>query len=320
MVSFGAWAVGGWQWGGTDDGAAVAALGRALDLGMTTIDTAPIYGFGHSETVVGRAIAGRRDEAVVLTKVGLRWDDDAGKLAFEGKDHLGNARSIYYNSRPESVLLEVDRSLGRLGIETIDLVQVHWPDPTTPIADTMGALLQARAAGKLRHIGVSNYSPAQMEEARAALGDVPLASDQPRYSLVRREIEADVLPYVRETGVGLLVYSPLEQGLLTGKVSAEREFPADDGRHGRPTFRPDNRARVNATLTEVVAPVAAAHGATLGQVAIAWVLAQPGVTAALVGGRRPEQIDENAGAADLQLSAEEVTRIGEAFANLQLEL
>ena len=323
VVTFGAWAIGGWGWGGRDeatDRAAVDAMRRAIDRGMFAIDTAPVYGFGHSEELVGRAIAGRRDRVTVMTKAGLRWDDERGKQAFEGTDDRGTARRIFFNSRPDSVRHEVEASLGRLGIETLDLLQIHWPDPTTPIAETMGALADLRAEGKLRAIGVSNYGPDQLAEAQAALGDVPLASDQPKYSLVCRDIEADVMPYACEHDVGLVVYSPLEQGLLTGKVPAERSFPESDGRHKRPTFRPDNRAKVNAALDAVVAPVAAAHGATLGQTVLAWTVAQPGVTSAIVGARNPEQVDENAAAGDLELTPDELAAIDRAFTDLDLDL
>jgi aryl-alcohol dehydrogenase-like predicted oxidoreductase len=219
VVVFGAWAIGGWGWGGRDaatDAAAVDALRHALDVGSGAIDTAPVYGFGHSEELVARAIAGRRDRVVVMTKAGLRWDDERGKLSFEGTDDRGIARKLYRNSRPDSVKAECEASLRRLGVDVIDLLQIHWPDPTTPIADTMGALLELRAAGQIRACGVSNYSVDELEEARRALGDVPLASDQPKSSLVHRAIEVDVLPYAREHGVGVVAYSPLEQGLLTG--------------------------------------------------------------------------------------------------------
>lgn len=323
VVVFGAWAVGGWGWGGRSsesDRAAVAAMRRGLELGMSAIDTAPVYGFGHSETLVAQAIAGSRERAIVMTKAGLRWDDPRGKVAFEGVDDRGVQRKLRFNSRPDSVRAEVEASLRRLGLDTIDLLQIHWPDPTTPIADTMGALLELHREGKVRAIGVSNYSPDQMEEARRALGDVPLASDQPRYSLVRREIEADVLPYARETGIGLVVYSPLEQGLLTGKVPPERGFADSDGRKKRATFRETNRAKVNAALQRAVAPIAAAHGATLAQTALAWTLAQPGVTAVIAGARTEAQVEENAAAADLALTAEEWSRIDRAFADLGLDL
>ncbi|MEM7307193.1 MAG: aldo/keto reductase [Planctomycetota bacterium] len=323
VVTFGAWAIGGFGWGGRSeetDRAAVEAMSRALDRGMGAIDTAPIYGFGHSEGLVARAIAGRRDEVLVFTKAGLRWDDDRGKEAFAGKDDRGNDRRVFFNSRPDSVRHEVEASLQRLDIDVIDLLQIHWPDPTTPIADTMGALVELRAEGKIRAIGVSNYSPEQMDEARAALGHVPLASDQPKYSLVCRDAEADVLPYVKEAGMGTVVYSPLEQGLLTGKVPADREFPENDGRHKRPTFQPENRARVNEVLERVVRPIAAAHDATLAQTVLAWTIDQAGVTSVIAGARKPEQVDDNAAAGDLVLTSDEWTAIDAAFGELKLEL
>ena len=320
-VTFGAWAIGGTSWGGTDDERAIAALRTALEEGMVAIDTAPIYGCGHSETIVGEALAGgRARDAIVMTKAGLRWDSEDGHLAFEGPDENGVVRRIFVNGRPESVLAECDASLARLGVERLDLLQIHWPDPTTPIAETMGALVELVQAGKVRAVGVSNYSPAQMDEARAALGEVPLASDQPKYSLVAREIEKDVLPYAREHDIGLVVYSPIEQGLLTGKVTPERTFPDTDNRSKRPTFRPVNRALVNGVLNDVVRPIADRHAATLAQTVIAWTIAQPGVTSAIVGARGPEQVRENLRAAEVELGASELVAIDQAFRGLPLDV
>lgn len=319
-VVFGAWAVGGWGWGGADDEASVRAIHASIDAGANAFDTAPVYGFGHSEIVLGRAIRDRRDEVIVCTKIGLRWDDERGDVAFETTDEKGIQRVIRRNARPWSVQHEVDKSLQRLGIETIDLIQVHWPDPKTPIAQTMGALLELRAAGKVRAIGVSNFDVAQLAEAQAGLGDIPLASTQPKYSLVAREIERDVLPYCVRESVGVIVYSPLEQGLLSGRVPAERTFDESDGRSRRATFRTENRARINAVLREVATPIAERHGITLGQLAIAWTLAQPGVTSAIVGARTPEQARENAAAADVILTREDESALRRAFESLQLDL
>lgn len=320
VVCFGAWAIGGWNWGATDDDAAVRAIQVGIDCGMDAIDTAPVYGFGHSEEVVARAIEGRRDRVVVMTKVGLRWDDTYGDVFFDTVDPRGRKLTVRRNATPASMRVEVEQSLQRLRVETLDLVQVHWPDLKTPIADTMGGLLELRAQGKLRAIGVSNHSVAMMKEAQKALGDVPLASDQPKYSLVAREIEREILPWLRRAEVGCLVYSPLEQGLLTGKVGAERTFGPDDGRQNRATFTPENRARVNAALVRVVQPIAAAHGATVGQVVLAWTVAQPGITTALAGARTPEQARENAAAGDIVLSADELARIRREFESLKLDL
>jgi len=319
-VVFGAWAIGGWGWGGTDDEASIRAIHASIEAGANAFDTAPVYGFGHSEEVLGRAIRGRRREVLVLTKIGLRWDDSLGDVAFESTDESGLRRVVRRNARPESVRFEVERSLARLGIETIDLIQVHWPDARTPVADTMAALLALRDAGKVRAIGVSNFDVPEIEAAQAALGAVPLACTQPKYSLVARDIETGILPHCARAGVGVIVYSPLEQGLLTGRVPADRTFPDADGRSRRPTFRASNRAQVNAALASVAAPIARRHGVTIGQVAIAWTLAQPGLTAAIVGARTPEQARENAAAADIVLSGEEETSLRWAFESLKLDL
>ncbi len=319
VVAFGAWAIGGGPyWGPGDDDAAVEAIRAALDAGIDAIDTAPIYGMGHSERLVGRAIDGRRDEVLLLTKVGLRWDSKDGELFFESTGDDGRPLEVYRNSRPDSVRREVERSLERLATDRLDLVQVHWPDSTTPIAETMGALAGLVREGKIRAVGVSNYDTDMLDQAVAGLGDVPLASVQPKYNLLVRDIERDVLPWARAHDVGVLAYSPLEQGLLTGKVTSARDFGAT-GRGKRPTFQSVNRDRVNALLEQVVAPVARAHDATLAQVVIAWTVQQPGLTTALVGARRPDQARENAAAGQLVLTAGEWEQIDRAFTDLVLE-
>ena len=315
-VALGAWAIGGWLWGGTDDQKAVAGIQHAIDLGMTTIDTAAIYGMGHSEKIVGRAIRGRRDKVQILTKFGLRWDLAKGTEYFDTADADGRPLRVYKYGGAESVLEECDRSLRRLGVDTLDLYQHHWPDPSTPIAETMEACARLLEKGKIRAVGVSNYTPEMMEEARQV---TPLASNQPPYSMLRRDIEADVLPYCRKHGIGVLVYSPLQQGLLTGKVTMDRTFPPDDIRSRSAYFRPENRRRVLEFL-DAVRPIAEAHGATLAQVVIQWTIRRPGVTAALVGVRNPEQAEENAKAGALRLTSEEIKRIDRLLADLKLDL
>ncbi len=318
VVIFGAWAIGGWYWGGTDDDKAVEAIHRALDAGMIAIDTAPAYGRGHSETVVGRALRDRRDRALIFTKCGLRWDDDRGRFFFDMVDPDGSKHPLYRNLRPDSVRHECERSLERLGVETIDLFQCHWPDPTTPVAETMGELARLHLEGKIRAIGVSNFTPDMMREAQAALGDIPLASDQPKYNLLDRDIEKDVLPHVRHNDIGAIVYSPLEQGLLTGKVTEDRTFADGDLRADRPLFRVANRRRINAAVRDTLAAVGETHGATPTQVAIAWTVHQPGVTAAIVGARNVDQVEENAAAGGLELAPGELEAIGKRFAELEL--
>jgi aryl-alcohol dehydrogenase-like predicted oxidoreductase len=322
VICFGAWAIGGWWWGGAEDDRSEAALAAALECGSNAFDTAPVYGFGRSEEVLGRFIAGdpsRRERVVIMTKVGLRWDSDEGQPFFNTRDERGHEVRIYRNSRPASLRGEVEASLRRLCIERIDLLQIHWPDGSLPIADAIGTLLELRAEGKIREIGVSNFSPAQMEDAQATLDDVPLASDQPPYNLLERGIEEDIVPYAGEAEIGLLVYSPLHQGLLTGHVSEDREFPATDGRRRKPTFTRENRRLVNAFLTTTVGPIAEVHDATLSQTILAWTVAQPGITAALAGARDPDQARENAEAGNLELSPEELGAIRDGAEALELD-
>ena len=324
VVAFGAYALGGGYWGpirepgGAADAEALRAVQAALDAGMNAFDTAPVYGFGHSEELLGRALAGRRSEALIMTKVGVRWDDLRGAGGLRMPDREGTLRPVELNSRPESVRLEVERSLARLGVERIDLLQVHARDPRTPVAETMGTLADLVRAGLVRAVGVSNYTVEELEEARLSLGSVPLASDQPQYSLLARGIEAHVLPWARAAGVGLLVYAPLAQGLLSGKATAERRFDPAEGRARKADFALENRARVNAVLARAVAPVAARLGASIAQTVIAWTADEPGVTAALVGARTAAQARENAAAGDLLLTPEERAAIGDAFRGVVL--
>lgn len=301
VVSFGAWAIGGWSWGGTDDEEAIRAIRQAIDIGITCIDTAPIYGMGHSETVVGEAIAGRRNEVVVATKCGMRWDLEEGDFFFDTKTPDGRPARVFRNLRPHSIRHECEQSLRRLNIDCIDLYQCHWPDKTTPIDETMDALLKLQREGKIREIGVSNFSTDLMEQC---LQKGRIASNQPRYNALQREAEQDVLPFCREHGIGVLAYSPLAHGLLTGKVTMDRQFPEGDLRREHALYQPESRRRV-LDMLETWKPIAEAHDATLAQLAINWVISQPGVTTALVGARTPDQVVENARAARFQLTPEE---------------
>lgn len=315
-VTLGTWAIGGWMWGGTDDEAAVAAIHKAIDAGMTSIDTAPIYGFGHSERTVGRAVAGRRDQVQILTKYCMRWDLEEGEFFFQTTDAKGKPLKVYKNARPASIMAECERSLKRLGTDRIDLYQCHWRDHTTPVEETMTAMERLLKDGKIRAAGVSNFTAEEIDAARSV---VPLASDQPPYSMVRRGIEADVLPYCREHNVGLVVYSPLQLGLLTGKVTLEREFPRDDQRSGSAYFKPQNRKRVLEFLDKL-RPIAEAHSATIAQLVINWTIHRPGVTAALVGARNARQAEENAAAGDFKLTDEETRKIDALLEGLELDL
>jgi aryl-alcohol dehydrogenase-like predicted oxidoreductase len=314
-VTFGAWALGGWYWGGADDAESLLALGRAVDLGAAAVDTAPMYGFGHSEEVVGRALralGGRRREVLVATKCGLRWDSEEGTFFFRTKDARGRVVAVHRNLRPSSVRAECEASLRRLGVDEIDLYQIHWPDPSTPLADTAEALSRLLEEGKIRAVGASNFDVDLLEELIRYL---PVASLQPRYHLLDRAIESTLLPFCRECHVAVLAYSPLAQGILAGAVDPARTFPPGDYRPKQPLFAPDYLARLEGPLGELRA-LARSLGATPAQVAIAWVLGAPGVTSALVGARRSAQVEENLGAAEICLSEEERERLGAIFAEV----
>lgn len=308
-ITFGAWAIGGWWWGGSDDQEAIAAIQAGIDAGINCIDTAPMYGFGHSEEVVGRAIRGRREQVTVATKCGLIWDRAEGEYFFEAEDE-GGRHPVYRCLSKRSILAECDRSLERLGVDVIDLYQCHWPDATTPIGETMEALLELRDAGKIRAIGVSNFTEEMIEQC---LQFGPVHSNQPKFSLVSREHLYGVIRYAHAKGIACIVYSPLEQGLLTGKVTMDRKFGPGDYRAGQPWFRSANRRRVLDVLQEVVQPIADAHNATLAQIAIAWTIHTPGITSAIVGARDAKQVVENAAAANIQLTPEERLSIFSAF-------
>lgn len=315
-VTLGAWAIGGLFWGGTDERDSIAAIQKSIDLGVTSIDTAPMYGCGRSEEIVGRAIKGRRQEVRLFTKFGLRWDDEEGTFYFEIQDADGRSYRVYRQATRKWVIRECEESLRRLGTDYIDLYQHHWPDPKVPVDDTFEGVERLLQDGKILAAGVCNYSPDQMEAAGRI---VPLVSCQPPYSMVRRDAEMDVLPYCRDKEMGVIVYSPLQLGLLTGRVTADRVFPETDIRSRSPYFKPENRRRVLDLLGKI-RPIAAAHKVTLAQLVINWTIHQPGVTAALVGARNPAQAEENAAAANFKLSAEEIGSINAILADLKLDL
>lgn len=272
-IGLGTWAIGGWQWGGTDEAASIATIRRAVDLGVTLIDTAPVYGFGHSEEIVGKALAegGLRDRVQLATKAGLAWQDGV----------------IYRDSRPARIRREIEDSLRRLRTDVIDLYQVHWPDLETPLAETAQTLEDLRREGKIRALGVSNFSPLQMDAFRAV---ARLDAVQPPYNLFERAIEADVLPYAERTALTVLSYGALCRGLLSGRMTAATTFGDDDLRKVDPKFQ---GAPFGQYLAAVAALKQLAHerfGKTVLALAVRWVLDQ-GPTIALWGARRPEQLD-----------------------------
>ncbi len=315
-IAFGAWAIGGWMWGGSDKKDSLRAIHACLDNGITSLDTAPIYGFGHSEELVGEAIKGKRDKYEILTKCGMRWEGTKGEYFFTSNDNSGIQRDIYKYSGRESIIAECEESLRRLGTDYIDLYQIHWPDNTTPIEEPMEAFRILMEQGKIRAAGVSNYSVEQMEQASSV---VELSSNQVPYSMVRREIEQDVVPWCLDNSCGILAYSPLQRGLLTGKITPDYPFAPGDNRPETPHFKVNNLIIINRFL-EKIKPLAEEKSASLSQLVIAWTLCQPGITVALVGARTEEQVKQNAGALDVQLSVDEVDLINQELGKLKLEL
>ena len=302
-VTFGAWAAGGWMWGGTERGDAVEAIRASFDVGVTAIDTAPVYGQGTSEEIVGEAIKGLpRDQFQILTKYGMRWDLKKGDFGFSSKDNDGNDIEVYKYASKESIIKECEDSLKRLGTDYIDLYQIHWPDSTTPIAETMEAVSRLIEQGKVRYAGVCNYNAAQMAEAEKYIS---LVSNQVPYSMVKREIDTQLVPYCLEHGKSILAYSPLERGLLTGKMKPGHEFAAGDHRQTLPYFKEENLKRTNEFLDRVKY-IADEKQLTLGQLVILWTLQQPGITITLVGARDKNQALQNAKAIDSELSQEEI--------------
>jgi aryl-alcohol dehydrogenase-like predicted oxidoreductase len=296
--------MGGWLWGGTDEADAVRAIHAALEAGVNLIDTAPVYGLGLSEEIVGKAIAGRRDQVVLATKCGLVWHTTRGVMFLEQ-----NGRPVHKFLGPDSVRYELEQSLKRLQTDYLDLYQTHRQDATTPLEETVGTLLDLKREGKIRAIGVSNVTTEQLDAYRRA---GPLDSDQERYNLLDRGHEGSLLPYCREHGLAFLAYSPLLYGLLTGKIGPAREFTGDDLRRHNPRFTPASRARIAAALARLQA-LADGRGVSVAQLVLGWTLAQPGVTHALVGARQARHAVENAHAGDVTLSQEELSAVTAAI-------
>jgi aryl-alcohol dehydrogenase-like predicted oxidoreductase len=295
-IGFGSWAVGGtgyaFAWGAQDDNESIAAIHRALEGGINWIDTAAVYGLGHSEEVVARALKGRSERPYVFTKCERVWDA-------QGK--------VSASLKADSLRRELEASLRRLQTDVIDLYQVHWPDPDADIEEGWSTLAQFQAEGKVRYLGVSNFNVEQMRRAQAI---APITSLQPPYSIIRRGIEQEILPFCADQHIGVIVYSPMASGLLTGKMTRERvaNLPEDDWRKRGDQFQ-EPRLSQNLQLVEILREIGQRHGRSPGEAAIAWTLRHPAVTAAIVGGRRPDQVDEILGAADFRLSDEELNEI-----------
>jgi len=304
-VGLGTWAIGGWMWGGTDERQSIAAIQASIDAGISLIDTAPAYGMGLAETIVGKAIAGRRDKVVLVTKCGLVWHVNEGAYFFHQ-----DGKPVHRYLGAASIRYEVEESLKRLGTDYIDHYVTHWQDATTPIAETVETLVRLKDEGKIRSIGASNVSP---EDLAAYIATGALDAIQEEYSMVRRDIETTLLPLCRQNAVSVLSYSSLALGLLSGKVGPERVFAEDDQRNNNPRFSQANREKI-ARLMHALEPVAEAHGASIAQVVIAWTIAQPGITFSLCGARDPAQAVENAAAARLPLTDGELALISAGVA------
>ena len=302
-IGIGSWAIGGggWKfaWGSQDDNESISAIRRGLEKGINWIDTAAIYGMGHSEEMVAKALEGVSERPYVFTKCERRWHADG---------------TIYPSLKAESVRKECEDSLRRLKVDAIDLYQVHWPEPEEEIEEGWTEMAKLQREGKVRWIGVSNFNVEQIKRAQKI---APVTSLQPPYSLLRRGIEAEILPYVRSQNIGVIVYSPMLSGMLTGKMTRERaaNFQQDDWRRNNAEFQEPKLSR-NLELAELLRKIGQRHGRTPGEVAIAWTLNNPAVTAAIAGVRRPDQVDGIAGALEFRLTAEEIAAI-ERFQSAQ---
>ena len=303
-IGLGTWAIGGgdWSnaWGPQDDADSIAAIHRAVDLGVNWIDTAAVYGLGHSEEMVGRAIKSLSRKPYIFTKCSLRWHAD---------------RSVYNSLKASSLAEEVEASLKRLQVDTIDLYQIHWPKPEDEVEEGWETLARLQEEGKVRWIGVSNFSVDQMKRAMKI---APITSLQPPYSMLRRAIEAEILPFTQANGIGVINYSPMLSGMLTGKMTTERaaNLAPDDWRRKNKEFN-EPRLTQNLRLVELLREIGNGHGVTPGVVAVAWVLHNTAITGAIVGGRSQKQVEETAAALTFRLTEEEFAKIVAFLATMQ---
>ncbi len=291
-IVLGTWVTGGWAWGGAEDKESIRTILRALELGINFIDTAPVYGFGHSESVIGQALRewGGNGSTVIATKCGLEWDEK---------------QSIQRNCSAARIRFEVDKSLDRLGVDRIDLYQLHWPDSKTPFQESMEALMKLRDEGKIHYIGLSNFSKDQITECLSA-GEVHTL--QPPYNIFERGAENDLLPFCLDQNIGTLGYGGLCRGLLTGKFSGEETFPKGDLRRGDPKFKPDRFKQYVKAVNELKG-LAAGYGKTVGQFALRWALQQPGLTTIIAGARTIAQVEDNVGVAGWEISRDDIKKV-----------
>lgn len=305
-ITMGAWAIGGFMWGGNEEKDSINAIQAYIENGVTSIDTAPIYGFGYSEELVGKAIKKYdRSKVQILTKFGMVWDIEKGDFAFDGPDNHGNFKKVFRYGGYETALRDVEESLKRLQTDYIDLIQLHWPDTTTPIEETMRAMDKMLQDGKVKAIGVCNYNASQLKEAAQT---VTLASNQVPYSMLKRDIEEEVVPYALENNLSIIAYSPMERGLLTGKYETMQALA--EGDHRNNYFKRFNFTAVK-QLTDNLSDLATKYNATIAQLVLAWTFHQPAVSAALAGARNAKQAEENAKAMAITISSEDLKQIDE---------
>ena len=308
-MAFGAWAIGGWMWGGAEESEAIKAIQAAFHHGITTIDTAPVYGFGRSEEIVGKAMQGiRRDSYQVLTKFGMNWKTQQGEPFFDTTDNEGKPFKMHKWASKERVMQECDDSLRRLKTDYIDLYQIHWPDNSTPVHETFEAVQRLIEQGKVRAAGVCNYTTALVDEA---LKTIQLASNQVPFSLINRDVEKEIIPQAVNNGMSIIPYSPLQRGLLTGKIKPGHKFNEGDTREGNRFYTDENIRRTNELLQQIK-PVADKYKASLTQVVINWTINQPGIGCVLVGARNEQQVKDNVGALSFTLETEDIRKITEA--------
>ena len=297
VIGFGCWPMGGTQYGATNDSEEVAAVHRALDVGITCFDTAPAYGVGHSEELLGRALGSRRNDVVVVTKCGIVWNE--------------NSKTFERDSSRAQITQAVDEGLRRLGTDYIDLFLIHWPDPATPVEESMLALADLIDAGKIRYAGVSNYLAGRLAEAKNTLD---IVTNQVGYNLFDRRIERETIPYCSDAGIGIMAYGSLAHGLLTGSMSAATVFEESDWRSGEsafgmPLFEKNGHFELNLEAAEKLKTIAEREGQNLPTLASAWVLREPTVTVSLIGFRRPSEVDAAVGASDWKLAEELIAEI-----------
>lgn len=314
-LAFGAWAIGGWMWGGADEKDALRAIRASFDSGVTTIDTAPAYGFGKSEELVAKAMEQiPRNQYQILTKYGLNWETADGHFYFDTVDNQGRPVKMYKYAGKDGVRRECENSLRRLKTDYIDLYQIHWADPTTSIAETMGEVAKLINEGKVRAAGVCNYSAQQVEEA---LKTVNIVSNQVPYSMVNRDIEKEVIPQAIKREIGIIPYSPLQRGLLTGKITLDYKFGEGDTRPNSRFYQAENIDRINSMLRRIK-PIAEKHGKSLSQLVINWTANQPAMACVLVGARNEKQVNDNAQSLNFTLDPEDLDLINHAIKTLTL--